>query len=278
MHIQTAVWTRYSQVHSLAKKAVRLAEREGVEVYPKELKYALDRTRVAGEKDLGKLEIPVNRIIGTAVFDEKDLYSPDFLPLASADSPFAREWCQLYLDYLRDRGWDHPIRCVEYLGYFYVLDGKKRTSILKTHGAATTMALVTRILPVYSDEKETALYYEFLKDYEKTGLYQVTFSQSGGFAKLQAALGYEEGYQWNDMDRFSFLFNLIPVEYALHMAFGENLKITAADALLVLLEEYAFSQIRNMQPWDLCKALQDSWVKLYRIVDPDFVVAPTGAA
>lgn len=278
MRFEKEVWTKYSQVHGLAKRAVRRAEKEGIEVYPRELKYDLDKGKVANTVELGVISIPVNRIIGTSVFDEKDLYSPDFLPLASESSPFAEEWYQLYMDYLTDKGWDSPIRCFEYLGKFYVQDGKKRVSVLKAHGASTTDAIVTRIMPVKSEEEEVVRYFEFLQDYEKTGLYQVAFTQTGCFAKLQAALGHTEDYVWNDTDRYGFLFNLLPVEYALRRAFNGELNITAADALIVLLEEYSYNEVRKMQPWDLTKVLQNSWVKLYKILDPDFVVAPVGVA
>lgn len=278
MQFQKEVWARYSQVHSQAKREVRIAEKEGMETYPRELKYDLDRTQIENTVELGTLEIPVNRIVGTSVFDEKDLYSPNFLPIASVSSTFAEEWCQLYMDYLSDKGWDTPIRCFEYLGRFYVQDGKKRVSVLKAHGALTTECIVTRIVPMESDEPEVVLYREFLKNYEKTGLYQVAFSQLDCFAKLQAALDHEEDYVWNDSDRYSFLFHLHSVEFALDRAYHGYLNITAADALLMLLEDYSLSQIRRMQPWELTAVLQNSWVKLYRILSPDFVVAPVGVA
>ena len=83
---------------------------------------------------------------------------------------------------------------------------------------------------------------------------------------------------WTDQDRFSFLFNLLPVEYALRRAFHGHLNITAADALLVLREEYSYREIRKMKPWDLTNVIQNSWVKLYKIFDPDFDAVPVGPA
>ena len=38
-----------------------------------------------------------------------------------------------------------------------------------------------------------------------TGLYQVRFSQLGGFAKLQAALGFEPDHVWTKEERQRFL-------------------------------------------------------------------------
>lgn len=266
----------YSQVHSLAKRSVRNAEKKSEETYPRELKYDMDKTKIEDTIELGTIKIPVSQIIGTAAFDEKDLYSPEFMPVSSANSPFADQWCQLYMDYLTDKGWDSPIRCIEYLGRFYVQDGKKRVSVLKAHGAYTTEAIVTRIVPAASEDEATQRYNEFLKDYKITGLYQTAFTQPGGLAKLQTALGFEENHVWNDQDRFGFLFNLLPVEYALRRAFGGHLNITAADALLVLLEEYSYREIRKMQPWDLTKVFQNAWVKLYKVLDPNFEPSSVG--
>lgn len=278
MRFEKEVWYRYHQVHGMAQKEARKAEKMGLEGCPKELKYQLENKKIANTVELGTVEIPVNQIVGTAVFDEKNLYSPNFLPIYSTNSPFAEQWCQLYMDYLSDEGWDAPIRCFEFLGRFYVQDGKKRVSVLKAHGATVTEAIVTRIMPVMTQEPEIVKYYEFLADYEKTGLYQVAFTQSDSFAKLQVALGHEADYVWNDGDRFSFLFNLPPVVYALNDAFNGKLKITAADAMLALLEDHSFAELRKMQPWNLSKLLQNSWEKLYKILDPDFVAAPAGVA
>lgn len=275
MSFYREVRASYSQANHLAKRSVRRAERESSETCLQQLKYDVDQTTGV---ELGIIEIPVSQVVGTAVFDEKDLYAPDFMPIASAGTPFAEQWCQLYMDYLTDKGWDSPIRCIEYLGRFYVQDGKKRVSVLKAHGAYTTEAIVTRIVPAASDDETVQRYHAFLKDYEKTGLYQTTFTQPGGLVKLQAALGYEEDHVWTDQDRFSFLFNLLPVEYALRRAFHGHLNITAADALLVLLEEYSYREIRKMKPWDLTNVLQNAWVKLYKILDPDFDAVPVGAA
>lgn len=278
MRFEKEVWYRYHQVHGMAKKEARKAEKMGLERCPKELKHQLENKKIANTVELGTVEIPVNQIVGTAVLDEKNLYSPNFLPISSTNSPYAEQWCQLYMDYLSDEGWDAPIHCFEFLGRFYVQDGKKRVSVLKAHGATVTEAIVTRIMPVMTQEPEIVKYYEFLADYEKTGLYQVAFTQSDSFAKLQAALGHEADYVWNDKDRFSFLFNLPPVAYALNDAFDGKLKITAADAMLALLEEHSFDELRKMQPWDLSNLLQNSWEKLYKILDPDFVAAPVGVA
>lgn len=260
MQFEKEVQVRYSQVQALAKRSVRVAQKTGAAVSPRELKCDMSDVKVASVVELGTVEIPVESIIGTTVMNEKGVYSPDFMPIASVGSPYAAQWCRLYMDYLSDEGWYAPIRCIEFLGRFYVEDGKKRVSVLKAHGAYTTSAIVTRILPVKTEEKVIQNYYSFLQDYEKTGLYQTEFTMPDGFVKLQQALGHEKDYVWNDRDRFHFLFNLIPVAFAMGSTFGQR-NVSAADALVMLLENHSYQEIRKMQPWERSAALQNAWLK-----------------
>lgn len=39
---------------------------------------------------------------------------------------------------------------------------------------------------------------------------------------------------------------------------------------ITLLEDYSYNEIRKMNHWDLTKVLQNSWVKLYKVLDADF--------
>lgn len=278
MRLEKEVRFSYRQARRTAVKEIRKAEKVGMESCPKDLKNVIGDIKIAKTVDLGILEIPVDQIVGASVFEDKRLYSPDFLPAAAENSLYADQWNRIYLDYLSDEGWDSPISCFEFLGRFYVQDGKKRVSVLKAHGAAVTKAAVTRIMPVLTQDAEIVAYYEFLNDYKKTGLYQVAFTQPGSFANLQKLMGHSQDYVWNDNDRFRFLFHLPAVACALENAFEGRLHITPADAMVALMEAYSMNELGRMQPWDLTKLLQDSWVKLFKIADPDFEAAPIGAA
>ena len=56
-----------------------------------------------------------------------------------------------------DEGIRDPIRCCEYMGRFYVQEGNKRVSVLKSFGAPSIPAVVTRIIPAWSQEHEVRL-------------------------------------------------------------------------------------------------------------------------
>ena len=111
------------------------------------------------------------------------------------------KWINLCQAHLSDEGINEPIRCFEYLGRFYVQEGNKRVSVLKSYGAASIPGRVVRLVPVWSEEREVRLYYEFLGAYQLTGLYQVNFTRFGSFPKLQAALGHSADYKWSEDDR-----------------------------------------------------------------------------
>ena len=67
MRFEKEVWYRYHQVHGMAQKEARKAEKMGLERCPKELKYQLENKKIANTVELGTVEIPVNQIVGTAV-------------------------------------------------------------------------------------------------------------------------------------------------------------------------------------------------------------------
>lgn len=273
MQFQTEVLEQYSTSQNQAKRTMRRCEHNAADHHLQELDNILEESMIAGKVELGVMEIPVNQIVGIASDSEKDLYTSDFMPLPSIKSEFADKWCRLYIEYLSDRVAAYPISCYEYLGQFYVLDGKKRVSVAKSHGALTIAASVIRLLPVKTEDEEITRYYEFLESFELTGLYQVTFTQSGSFEKLQAALGHEVDHVWTESDRFDFMFHWYPFERALQIAYGGHLNITTADAVLTLLEDYSYAELKQMPIWTLAELMQNAWQKLYKISNPEFTIA-----
>ena len=269
MRFEKEAWERYSVVQNQAKRVVRKGAFDGKDTALPVLESVLDQNKVAGEVDLGVVDIPVNQIVGIASDSDRDIYTSDFLPLLSIKSEFAEQWTQLFMEHLSNAGLANPIRVYEYLGKFYVVDGKKRVSAVKAHGAMTIKANVPRILPIESDAPEIQSYYEFIKTYEKTGLYQIAFTQPGKADSFLKAMGYEPDHIWSDMDRYGFMFHWYPFERALEVAFDGLLNITTADAVLVLLKNHSMDDLRKLHSWTLAEMMQDVRLELYRISNPD---------
>lgn len=277
MRFEAEVWERYSVAQNMAKRIQRKnAENEGVTSLPT-LAEALAQEAVTGEVELGVYEIPVDQIVGIATDSESECYISDFLPLPSVKSGFAEKWCNLYLQFLNDHVLGEPILCYEFLGKFYVADGKKRVSVAKVHESLVIKAKIIRIMPAMSENPKIQCYYEFVRAFEKTGMYQIAFSRNCDIDKFLESIGYAADYVWNESDRWGFIFHWYPFQKALKMAFGGYLNITTADAVQVLLKKQSFAELKNLPSWALAELMQESWYELYQISNPDFKLSITAA-
>ena len=142
---------------------------------------------------LGLLEIPLDRIVGTYTEGRKNSFAGNFMPLMEPKTEFGMKWINL-CDYQMTEGIADPIVCYEYLGDFYVQEGNKRVSVMKSLGATDITGNVTRLLPQRSDDPEIKQYFEFVDFYKLSKIYTVVFTQPGSYIKLQAALGL----MWTD--------------------------------------------------------------------------------
>ena len=270
MRFQVEVWERYSICQNKAKRAVRKAAANGMECTLPLMESVLDENKIVNKVDLGVVNIPVNQIAGVVSDEDQECYSADFLPLPSVQSGFAEKWTRIYMEHLTDRGLEEPIRCYEYLGKFYVIDGKKRVSVLKSDGTIMVKAYVTRIMPEKTEDDRVRSYYEFIDSFEKTGLYQIAFTQPGKTEAFLEAIGYKPDYVWSDSDRYGFIFNWYSFERAMKIAFDGLLNITTADAVMVLLKDHSFAELIKLHSWTLAEMMQDAWLDMYRISNPNF--------
>ena len=261
---------QYQNAYALGMKSLQDKKKRSLTVCPAALNTLLDEKMVSYRMDLGVLEIPTNLIVGVSkASEEMMLYTKEFLPISVPNSAFADCWRGLYRKLNADHAFDEEINCYEYLGRFYVLDGLKRVSVAKFMGASIIRAQVTRILPMRTEAQEVAQYLEFLTHYRHTKLYQLQFTQKGYFEKLQMALGRNPGYHWSDSDRTDFLRHWTVIEGSFRKSYEEALRITPADALVVLLNRYTFDQIISMDAWVLTRIFQAFWKEMYTLSFPD---------
>ncbi|MBE7004852.1 MAG: BMP family ABC transporter substrate-binding protein, partial [Ruminococcaceae bacterium] len=88
--------------------------------YPQVLDEILDDALNAGQVDLGVLEIPSERVVGTKSRGRSNAFAADFMPLLDKDTEFAAKWIALCEAHLSDEGIRDAVYCFEYLGRFYV--------------------------------------------------------------------------------------------------------------------------------------------------------------
>ena len=260
MYFQSEIWKQYTACRKHAMRLVRNGANKGMGATLPTLESILDRDKVEKEVELGVVSIPVDRIIGVATDRDQAGYAGAFLPISKEDSEFAENWARLYMEHLSSHGLAEPIVCYEYFGKFYVVDGKKRVSVLKANNASTVNAAVIRILPVLADDVESRCYQEFLQTYEKTGLYQIAFSQPGKASDFLKALGYTTDHVWSEMDRYHFMFNWHSFDIAFRSLPQNCAGITTADAMAALFENHSYSKLIKLEPWKIADLMRQAQI------------------
>ena len=258
MYSQEAI-EQYNQALKLAHKELKDRAAAGKAVYPKVLDEILPLTAADIYQDVGTVEIPTHRIVGTKSAGRITAFSASFLPLLDLDTEFAAKWMSLCDAHLSDEGIREPILCYEYLGEFYVQEGNKRVSVLRSFEAPRIPSTVRRVLPPVSDEPRIKAYYEFLDFYKDSGLYEVQYRTPGSYTKLLCKLGKTPGQRWTQQEQRYFTSHLQYFREAYAALGGNELSLQPEEALLHWLEVYTFEDLGKMSSAQLKKALSAMW-------------------
>lgn len=250
---------QYALALKRGQKYYKQALSQGNYPYPQVLDEILDERMSAGRVEVGLVDIPASEIVGTRSVGRRAAFAGNFMPLLGDNTEFAVKWIALCEAHLGDEGIRDPIRCFEYLGRFYVSEGNKRVSVLKSYDAPSIPGIVTRILPAWSDDPIVQLYYEFLQFFPLCNLYQIRFTQSGNYEKLQKLMGFEKDYVWTTDEKRSFLSLLSKFCSVFDRLGGSSLSITAADALLICMQVFSFSELKAQSSDELKKTLEAMW-------------------
>ena len=215
--------------------------------------------------DVGLVEIPTERIVGTKSAGRITAFSPSFYPLLEPGTEFASKWVELCAAHLGPEGIRDPILCYEYLGDFYVQEGNKRVSVLRSFGAPRITGTVRRVMPAPSDSPRVQAYLEFLEFYKEARLYEPRFTQPGQYEKLRSALGREPGEVWDDWERRTFTAYLQYFREAFALCTGGKAEMGWEEALLLWLEIYSFRDIGRLSATELNHTVATLWKDLQAI-------------
>lgn len=148
------------------------------------------------------MDIPLNLIVGTKTAGRQKAFASNFMPLLGENTEFGMKWATL--DSQLNEGIRDPIKAYEFMNKFYVEEGNKRVSVMRAVDAAYIPAIVTRILPKRTEEKDNLIYYEFVDFYNVAHTNEIWFSQLGSFPALIQAIGKKPGEPWSDEFRRDF--------------------------------------------------------------------------
>ena len=193
---------------------------------------------------LGVLTIPLNRVIGSVSQGRSYAFSEGFLPILESGSEFASKWERL-CESVELEGVNQPITALEYLGYYYVIEGNKRTSVMKFLNAADIDADVTRVYPPKSDDPAVVSYYEYCDFTKETGLYGILFSRPGSYQKLLSLPGVRAGEKWTDDEIASLrkLCHYFTEQYLNQMK--DKQVLPCGDAFLTYLTAFGYNEVRD---------------------------------
>ena len=210
-------------------------------------------------QDIGLVEIPARRVVGTKSAGRITAFTANFRPLLGPGTDFATKWVHLCAAHLSDVGIQSPIECFEYLGDFYVVEGNKRVSVMRHFGAARIPGNVTRIVPPLTDEPRIKAYYEFMEFYKYSKLYLVQFRRPGDYARLLAAVGKEPGESWEEDDRRTFNAYFQYFREAFYSLNAKLSDVLPEEALLMWLKVHPYKDLGRLSGAELKKTLQALW-------------------
>lgn len=230
----------YQAALRAGQKEYRACVARGVSPYLAVLDDILINTAIARQEPLGLVDIPLDSIAGTKTRGRHTAFAPNFMPLLGVETEFCDKWSNLSDAHINE-GIQVPIKAYEFMNRFYVEEGNKRVSVLKFYGAVSIPGTVTRLVPQRSDSLENRIYYEFLDFYRLSSVNYIWFTREGGFARLQNLVCKANGEAWSAEDRknFAAFYNTFRPQF--DALGGPALGLTAADAALVYLSVYRYS-------------------------------------
>lgn len=193
---------------------------------------------------LGLLQIPLSRVVGTASKGRTNAFAANFMPILDPGCEFAIKWGVLY-EGIVEQGLNQPVKALEYLNQYYLVEGNKRVSTMKFLDSISIEAEVTRVMPPRTDDPESVLYYEFLPFYNDTQINDLWFSKPGSFARLYELTGKTPGERWTSEERsdFAAAYMRFRAEYKAREAVSDKgrLPATTGDAFLIYLEACGYA-------------------------------------
>ena len=229
----------------------------GESPWPEVLQEILPAASSASRVSMGVIEIPMDLIVGTYADGRKSAFAGNFMPLLGEGTEFALKWINLCEAHLGEQGITDPIEVFEYLGLFYVQEGHKRVSVLRSYDALTIRARVMRIMPEPSEDPAVKAYLEFVPFYRRSKLYVLRFDKPGNIRRLEKELGMDEDHEWTDEERLNLLSLYWKVREAClkHSGAGRP-ELSVSDTLLTCLDVYPYEQLLALDTAEIAKRVE----------------------
>lgn len=251
-------YVEYEKAQKAGLKAFKAAVSKGVNEYLPVLDEILEDVEIISEINLGLVQIPLDRVVGTSNVGRTYAFANNFMPILDYKTEFGSKWSNL-CDSQIEEGIRDPIKVYEYMNKFYVIEGNKRVSVLKYFEAVTVPAFVTRKIPKLTDDLEVKIYYEFMDFYKLTGINYIWFSQEGCFRKMLELTSDNPADEWTEEQCKDFGSAHHNFCMALKSSGGDKLPLTSGDAFLIFIDIYGYNVIKNLTETEMREKVKLLW-------------------
>ncbi len=249
----------YDKALKMGKRAYRIKTLKGEYPYLPVLDDIISNVEIRGDVNLGLVDIPLDRVVGTSNKGRTYSFASNFMPILDFKTEFGSKWSSLCDSHLEE-GIRDPIKVYEYMNYYYVVEGNKRVSVLKYFDAISISAYVTRKVPKKTDDPENVIYYEFMDFNRITGINFLWVSKPGSFEKIISLTYPEHKEKWTDDDLLYFTSFYYNFAEAFKEAGGDKLTdVTPADALITYIEFYGYDDVVNQTIAEMKQGITAVW-------------------
>ena len=270
----------YAKARKLGLKVYNARIQKGRSPFLPVLAEIDERLNALSRVSLGLIQVPLNKVVGTASKGRTNAFAANFMPLLDPGSEFSQKWNTLYASVVSD-GLRQPVTALEYLGKYYLVEGNKRVSVMKFLDSVAIEADVTRVLPERTDDPENVAYFEYIDFCKDTGANYLWFSKPGSCARIYALTGHEPGKRWTSEERkdFEAAYIRFRTEYKLRETAQNSgrLPATTGDAFLIYLEATGYEEAPhkyNQQIKGEIKALWGEFEKKDKPSSVELVMKP----
>ena len=236
-------------------KAYMKARREGLRAYSAAIQANQDPyLPVLEEKlpslnqmdrlQLGIMSVPLERVIGSVSRGRSYAFANNFMPILESNSEFSAKWNTLY-ESVEMYGLRDPVKMLEYMGYYYLIEGNKRASVMKCMDAEYIEGDISRVVPVHTEEPENIAYFEYCIFARESGIYDLFFTRPGSYQRLLGLPGVREGNTWTEDEMMSLrkVFHYFASAYRDVMKNQQSLP--SGDAFLRWLLAFGYQDVRD---------------------------------
>ena len=224
----------------------------------------------SGEVPIGVRDVPMELVVGTKTRARANTFSCGFLPIADEGSEFAAKWSRLY-DAQISEGIRDPVVVYEYLQRFYVQEGNKRVSVLRSLDVPTITASITRVMPAPSEDPAIRCYHEFVRLYQAAPVYGLRFSQEGACEQLATLLGQSLDEPWPEDTVRALTSTFYRFTRSYRARGGDMLAQTVADAFLLYVRSYATSGPLSISDAEMDRRVARIWGELVVAAQDDAI-------